>query len=411
MNVSLFYPPSTPQNAEITVTGSKSESNRLLILQAIFGQIHLHNISESDDTLILQEALKTDSGTVNIHHAGTAMRFLTAYFASKINTEIVLTGSDRMQQRPIIILVDALREIGADIQYLKAEGFPPLKIVGKKFTKSEVSIKSGVSSQYISALMLVAPSLPHGLRIVLEGQITSAPYIEMTLSLLRKIGINGEFKEHIIIIPPISKIPSQEINIESDWSSASYFYSAVALSDNLEIKLKTYFKESLQGDSKLVSIYKNLGVKTFFDPSENSITLKKTKTILPEQLNLDLKDTPDIAQTIAVTCLGLKLRCKLTGLQTLKIKETDRLEALKTELEKLGATVSITNKEIEMVPPLKLESGIAIDTYQDHRMAMAFAPLAIKIPLTINHADVVSKSYPSFWEDIRKIGIHVKLEP
>jgi 3-phosphoshikimate 1-carboxyvinyltransferase len=396
--------------SKIAITGSKSESNRLLILKAQFPNISIKNLSDSDDTQVLQKALKSRAKTVDIHHAGTAMRFLTAYFAAKEGAEVVLTGSDRMQQRPIGVLVDALRDLGADIQYEKKEGFPPLKIIGKTLQKSEVNIPANISSQYISALMLIGPVLPNGLKIHLKGKITSRPYIEMTLLLMKKVGVKGSFSSNKIIIPAINKVEKKTITVESDWSSASYFYSLVALSDTMKITLKSFSKESLQGDSALVSIYGALGVETTFDASKNAISLLKNETELSDSLMLDLSGTPDLAQTIAVTCFGLGIGCNLSGLHTLKIKETDRLVALKTELEKLGAEIKIDKNSLLLEIPEKINPGIAIDTYQDHRMAMAFAPLAVKTKLTINDSEVVSKSYPSFWHDIKKVGIDCVLK-
>ncbi len=398
------------KNIKINISGSKSESNRMLILQAQFPNISIENLSESDDTKVLLEGLKTTKGTVDVHHAGTAMRFLTAYFAAKENTEIILTGSHRMQERPIGILVDALKSLGADIEYLKNEGFPPLKIKGKSLVKKEVKIKANVSSQYISALMLVAPLFPNGLSIFLDGKVTSIPYIKMTLLLLENVGIKGSFIKNEIRISSAKNIEKNSLVVESDWSSASYFYSLVALSGNSEITLSSYLKKSLQGDSALAQIYDSLGVKTVFITSEATISLSKKKTELPDSLLLDLSNTPDLAQTIAVTCFGLGISCKLTGLHTLKIKETDRLLALKNELEKLGATIQVDDDSLNLEKASKINFNKTIETYQDHRMAMAFAPLSLKTNLTINDAEVVSKSYPNFWKDLQKAGIKCDLE-
>ena len=395
----------------IHIGGSKSESNRMLILQAQFPNILIKNLSESDDTVALQKGLKSINGTVDIHHAGTAMRFLTAYFAVKDGVDVILTGSQRMQERPIAILVDALRSLGADIEYLNKNGFPPLKIRGKNLRSNEVTLKANVSSQYISALMLVAPMFPKGLQISLEGKVTSIPYIKMTLSLLNTLKIMGDFNDNKINISSAEKIDSKTFFVESDWSSASYFYSLVALSNevqNYEITLRSFSEESLQGDSALVEIYNKLGVHTIFKAADNTITLSRRATKLPEFLLLDLANTPDLAQTIAVTCFGLGVFCKLTGLHTLKIKETDRLLALKNELEKLGAKIEVTSNSLTLEKSGQIKSGILIETYQDHRMAMAFAPLAIKAKLTINNCEVVSKSYPNFWKDLQKTGIGLK---
>ncbi len=401
MNVQLSHPDAR-LFGEIKITGSKSESNRALILKALYPSISLSNLSNSDDTSVLQEALKATSGSVDIHHAGTAMRFLTAYFSTQEGVETILTGSSRMQERPIKLLVNALKDLGADIQYLEKEGFPPLKIKGKALNKSYVKVQANISSQYISALMLIAPSLPYGLKIELEGPITSTPYIEMTLYLLRSFNIQAKFEGQLITIESKKNIDPKSLAIESDWSSASYYFSLAALSDKAEFKLSNFREASLQGDSQIVAIYKELGVHTSFN--DNSILLKKDSNKKPRGLHLDLQNMPDMAQTIAVTCLGLGIGCELKGLHTLKIKETDRLVALKNELEKFGAKVEITHNSLSLNPCSSLKKNIEIETYKDHRMAMAFAPLALKVPLKINDAEVVSKSYPEFWKDLESIG-------
>jgi len=462
-------------SAAITITGSKSETNRLLLLQALYPGISIQNISESDDSIAMQQALAITSDIIDIHHAGTAMRFLTAYFSLQQGRTVTLTGSQRMRERPIGVLVDALRSLGATIEYVENEGFPPLKITGKQLTKSSVAINAGVSSQYITALLLIAGRLKSGLELTLEGELTSIPYIKMTLGLLTAVGIENRFEGNTIKVKSqntntrlqveekspmgngqsaigneqsaktseaqseiynlkseitesetqseILNLKSEilkEIIVESDWSSASYFYSIVALADEgTTITLSSYKQNSLQGDSALAEIYKELGVETVF--KDNSITLKKLSH-QPATINFDLNNTPDIAQTIAVTCFGLGTGCHLTGLHTLKIKETDRLEALKTELEKFGATISVTDHSLTLQPhnlfnPSEAhsisfgegrgEAAVFVATYNDHRMAMAFAPLAIKTPVGINDAGVVSKSYPTFWEDMKVLGFEV----
>ena len=386
----------------ITITGSKSESNRLLILKALYPDLEISNLSNSDDTQVTLKALKNNESIVDIHHAGTAMRFLTAFFSVKPNSKVVLTGSSRMQDRPIELLVEALRSLGAEIEYVNKKGFPPLKITGKKIDVSQVALPADISSQYISALMLIAPSLKNGLEIDLIGETTSIPYIKMTQTLLDNLGFKTFFNNNKIKISPADKITLNQWTVESDWSSASYFYSVVAIANKSEITLESYYSESLQGDSDLVQIYKKIGVTTVFN--NGSITLSKTPNFaLPKVLDLDLRNTPDLAQTIAVSCFGLGVDCNLTGLHTLKIKETDRLEALKVELEKLGAIISITNDSLELRFSGVINQNISIDTYNDHRMAMAFAPLGIKVPIVINNSEVVSKSYPGFWEDFKSI--------
>ena len=397
MDLSLDYTKKSLKNIEIIISGSKSESNRLLILQKLFPNITLENLSDSDDTIHLQHALTSKEETIDIGHAGTAMRFLTAFFATDPDSEVILTGSARMQERPIQILVNALRDLGAEISYFKKDGFPPLKIQGKKIQKDKVTMNGNVSSQYISALLLVAPSLSNGLEIELEGEITSAPYLQMTITLLQKLGVKVEWKGQIIKVFPKEQIDPITLTVESDWSSASYFYSLVALSEASELSLSAYDKESLQGDSHLVEIYKEFGVETIFQ--ENGIHLKKVKGFEQTYIELDLIEQPDIAQTIAVTCFGLGIACDLTGLHTLKIKETDRLEALKNELSKLGAEISVTDKSLHLKASHQINSNISIETYNDHRMAMAFAPLSMKVPVKILDAEVVSKSYKHFWQD------------
>ena len=393
-------------SGKIAVTGSKSESNRLLILQALYPNLEIDNLSNSDDTRVLQKALNSEDEVIDIHHAGTAMRFLTAYFVSKEGREVVLTGSARMQERPIAILVDALRDLGADINYEKNEGFPPLRIKGKKLLKNEVKMQANVSSQYISALMLIAPSLPKGLKIDLEGKVTSVPYIQMSLQLLKQCGIEGSFENNQISIAPAATVPAKRIVVESDWSSASYFYSMAALSDAAELSLTAYRENSLQGDRSVADIYQKLGIKTTFLEAE--IRLEKLDVQLPEVLELDLANSPDLAQTIAVTCFGLGVKAYLTGLHTLRIKETDRLQALKNEIEKLGGQVEITDDTLRLSASEEIKSNIAIDTYNDHRMALAFAPLALRVPMEINDAGVVSKSFPEFWENLQQLKFSVK---
>ncbi|MDT0689106.1 3-phosphoshikimate 1-carboxyvinyltransferase [Salegentibacter sp. F188] len=393
---------------ELQITGSKSESNRLLILKSLFPSLQVKNLSNSDDTQVMKKALQSKEEIVDIHHAGTAMRFLTGYFAAKEGREVVLTGSPRMQERPVKLLVEALQSIGADISYEKEQGYPPLRIKGKKLTKDEVVVQANISSQYISALMLIAPSLPNGLQIKLDGQITSAPYISMTLEMLQHAGIKGEFKENRIRIEPEKSLPAKTINIESDWSSASYFYSIAAICEEAELKLSNYRKTSLQGDSCLAKIYRQLGVETEYQG--DSIILKKKPCKKPKRITEDLQNSPDIAQTIAVTCLALGIECQLGGLHTLKIKETDRLVALKNEMEKFGAKVDITNDSLRLYPVKTLNENVSVATYNDHRMAMAFAPLALKVAFKVEDAMVVSKSYPDFWEDLESLGFDVQRE-
>ena len=387
------------------ITGSKSESNRLLILQALFPTLVLDNLSNSDDTQAMQSGLSSKDQRIDIGHAGTTMRFLTSYFATTPGVEKVLTGSKRMQERPIKLLVDALRSIGADVDYVKNEGYPPLRISGKSISTTRVSLAAHVSSQYITSLMLVAPKLPNGLEIVLEGEITSVPYIKMTCALLQRVGIDVTFSGQSIRVLPQQHIDAKTLTVESDWSSASYHFSMVALAQSAYVSINSYVPNSLQGDSVLVDIYAQLGVTATFDGHKLQLT-KSDK--VQSHIALDLIKAPDIAQTIAVTCYGLGVSCDLTGLHTLKIKETDRLVALQNELTKLGANIRITEDSLHLdARKVDIVADVAIDTYHDHRMAMAFAPLALSVPVVINDADVVTKSYPSFWDDLISLGFFI----
>jgi 3-phosphoshikimate 1-carboxyvinyltransferase len=387
----------------IVITGSKSESNRLLILNKLYPSLQIENLSNSEDTQVLENALNSDSRTVDIGHAGTAMRFLTAYYASQEHGEITLTGSKRMKERPIGLLVDALNELGASVEYLEKEGYPPLKIRGGIMHKNTVSIRGDVSSQYITALLLVAPTLPNGLTISFSSALTSVPYVDMTLEIMYNLGIQFDRKLNEIRVYPTSRIDEKTLVVESDWSSASYFYSLVALSPGAVLYLRSFRKDSLQGDASIATIYESLGVKTIYE--KDGITLTNTGTsAVSEHLALDLRNSPDIAQTIAVTCFGLGLSCNLTGLHTLKIKETDRLSALKTELERLGAIVQITDESLALTGSGKIQENVCIDTYDDHRMAMAFAPLAALVAIQIQSPEVVGKSYPDYWSDFKRVA-------
>jgi 3-phosphoshikimate 1-carboxyvinyltransferase len=407
LKLHLTLPQSNLIKEAIKVTGSKSESNRILLLQALYPNLEIDNISNSDDAQVMAKGLKIASGVVDIHHAGTAMRFLTAYFASQEGKEVVLTGSQRMTERPIGVLVDALNALGAEITYEKNVGYPPLKIKGKKLTDQKVSLPADISSQYISALLLNAAKLENGLELALVGKITSVPYIKMTLALLTQLEIENSFEGNSIKVFPKKEVKTQTLVVESDWSSASYFYSIVALSEiGSQISLSSYKENSLQGDSVLSKIYTSFGVETVYQ--ENSIILKKIANPTIENLEWDLANAPDIAQTIAVTCFGLQMSCYLTGLHTLKIKETDRLEALDVELSKLGAAITVTDKTLTLKATTAIHADVAIDTYNDHRMAMAFAPLALKTTIFINNAEVVSKSFPDFWRDMATLGIGVQ---
>ena len=395
-------------NETIEISGSKSISNRLLILSALFENLIIENLSNSQDTQLLQKALESDSDVIDIHHAGTAMRFLTSYLSIQDGKTTILTGSDRMKQRPIQYLVDALRDLGADISYVEKEGFPPLKIVGKKIVKSKVMIPANISSQFISSLMLIGAKLENGLQINLVGKITSRPYLEMTLRLLKRIGISTQWDDQTIrIFPNIQTDKSSQITkcvAESDWSSASYFYSLAAIGRK-SINLKSFRPHSLQGDSAIKEIYWNFfGVNTISQGSESKISLMPESTfVFPEMISLDMNDCPDIAQTLCVTATALQIPFNITGLSTLKVKETDRLVALKNELFKIGCIAEITDETIYSTKFFEPNENTSIETYDDHRMAMSFAPFCLIKALTIENKNVVEKSYPQFWDDFQTV--------
>lgn len=385
----------------VVIPGSKSETNRLLILRALYPEISISNISPSDDSRVLLKALESNENKLDVGHAGTAMRFLTAYFSMQRGRTTMLTGSERMQQRPIGPLVEALRNLGAIIDYIDKDGFPPLAIEGRNLKGGSVKVSADISSQFITSLMLIGPKLANGITIDLDSKITSAPYIEMTAELLRRCGISVSFDGNRVEIPYCPKVQPQGITVEPDWSSASYFYSMVALSDEgTSLHLKNFRRNSIQGDSILPMIYEQFGVSTQF--SDDGITIIKGGDS-PNKIDLDLNRNPDLAQTIAVTCLGLGVDCRLSGLHTLKIKETDRISAMKSELSKFGVLVSADGDSISFGRTPHLPSDIFINTYDDHRMALAFAPLSVKVPLSIENPDVVTKSFPGFWEIFQNV--------
>lgn len=412
MNYRITHKGNFPAYRKIRITGSKSESNRILVLKKLFNpKLCISNLSNSDDTQFLQRALEDSHGTINIHHAGTAMRFLTSFYTIRAKGSVYLTGSDRMKQRPISILVGALNSIGAKISYADKVGFPPLIIERTSKLSEELSIKANISSQYITSLMLIGAALPNGLTIKLIGKITSRPYIQLSLVTLKLFGIEVEFVENLIRIHPISYNKLEHWTVESDWSSASYYYSILSLvsSHDSSLGLNSFRKNSAQGDLRLTEIYKQLGISSYFDEGD-SLRLNKVKSseASSRALSLDLIENPDLAQTIVVNAFGLALECQLFGLHTLKIKETDRLVALKNELTKLGAEIEITNNSLHLKRRTsRINPDIEIETYQDHRMAMAFAPLALITPIKIKQTDVVSKSYPHFWKDIESLGFEL----
>ncbi|MGG5210636.1 3-phosphoshikimate 1-carboxyvinyltransferase [Chryseobacterium sp. MIQD13] len=391
----------------VQISGSKSISNRLLILGSLFKNIQIGNLSNSQDTQLLKKALSENTETVDIHHAGTAMRFLASYYSISEGKTTVLTGSKRMKERPIKNLVSALKDLGAEIKYLENEGFPPLKITGKKITQKQVNVPANISSQFITSLLLIAGKLENGLEINLVGEVTSRSYIEMTLDILTRFGIRNSFEGNTIKVEPFdvnSQLSATSYEVESDWSSASYFYSICALGRET-IHLKSFYKESTQGDSAIVKIYEEFfGIKTIFTEDEHKITLQpEPDFIFPEKIVLDMNNCPDIAQTLCVTAAALKIPFEISGLGTLRVKETDRLQALYNELKKLGTETEITDLTIKSLNFGQPEENISIGTYQDHRMAMSFAPFCLIKELNIEEEDVVEKSYPMFWKDLKDV--------
>lgn len=394
------------ENTTIQISGSKSISNRLLILESLFKNIKIGNLSNSQDTQLLKKALSEDSEIVDIHHAGTAMRFLTSYYSIQDGKTTILTGSKRMKERPIKNLVTALQNLGVEIEYLENEGFPPLKIMGRKITQTKVDVPANISSQFITSLLLIAGKLENGLEINLVGEVTSRSYIEMTLSILTKFGVKNSFDGNTIKVESFINNHSSIINyeVESDWSSASYFYSIAALGRET-IHLKSFYKESTQGDSAIAKIYDEFfGIKTIFTEEEHRLTLQPDPNFqFPEKIVLDMNNCPDIAQTLSVTAAALKIPFEISGLGTLRVKETDRLLALHNELKKLGTETEFTDLTIKSTSFNEPQENISIATYQDHRMAMSFAPFCLIKELNIEEEDVVEKSYPMFWEDLGKI--------
>jgi 3-phosphoshikimate 1-carboxyvinyltransferase len=393
-------------DAVIQLTGSKSESNRALILAALSGgKVKINNLSSAADTVTLNNILNNtpaDTTEVNVGPAGTAMRFLTAYYAIK-SEAILLTGSERMKQRPIGILVDALRDLGADIKYEENQGFPPLAFTGNFAQKiNQIKIKGNISSQYITALLLIANSLPIGLELVIEGELTSKPYVEMTLAMLSQCGVHHQWKNNIISIAN-QDFTETTLTIEPDWSAASYWFMVLAFADNSRITLPNLKKNSLQGDSAITSIMENFGIEYAFE-GDNLVIKNKSKNF--NKKLYDLKECPDLAQSIIVCCAVLGVDASFTGLETLKIKETDRIAALQNELAKIGVSLN-ENQEVYQLDCSQKHypKKISIRTYEDHRMAMAFAPLAMVVDeVEIEEAKVVEKSYPHFWEDFKSMG-------
>lgn len=395
--------------ATIQLPASKSISNRALIIHALSkGNDVLSNLSDCDDTKVMVKALTEGGEVIDILAAGTAMRFLTAYLSSTPGTHII-TGTERMQQRPIQILVNALRELGASIEYTRNEGFPPLRIEGAPLAGNEITLKGNMSSQYISALLMIGPILKNGLQLRLTGEVVSRPYINLTLQLMKDFGASVRWTsdQSISVEPqPYRCVP---FTVESDWSAASYWYQMAVLSSEADIELTGLFRHSYQGDSRGAEVFARLGIETEY--TEEGIRLRKNGSCV-KRLDEDFVDIPDLAQTFVVTCALLNVPFRFTGLQSLKIKETDRIEALKAEMKKLGYVLHDEDDSILYWNGERIEPQVCpvIKTYEDHRMAMAFAPAAIHYPtIQIDEPQVVSKSYPGYWDDLRKAGFVIEV--
>lgn len=394
--------PTAKLEGRVEVPGSKSESNRLLVLKHLyFPDLKIDRISNSRDTLIMQSALQSCDEVIDIGDAGTAMRFLTAYYASLPGKATYIQGSRRMHQRPIGILVDALSRLGATISYGHNVGYPPLRIEGQKLQGGQLVVDSSVSSQFISALMMIAPAMEQGLQIQLINSVVSAPYIHLTATIMRSLGLEVRLTDSTIEIPKTKTLEAQNQVVEPDWSAASYWYAMAALSAHFMVQLPGFRKKSQQGDAAIAQLFEPLGVSSAFIDGGLRLQKSDAKNEIPE---IDLLNTPDLAQTMAVVCAAKNQLVKITGLQTLRIKETDRLQALKTELEKTGAEIEIGEDFLEIKKGVQFTQGVTFETYDDHRMAMALAPLALLSPIIINNPQVVAKSYPTFWEDLEGVG-------
>jgi 3-phosphoshikimate 1-carboxyvinyltransferase len=399
---------------EIRLTASKSISNRVLIIQSLYGlDFEIENLAKAEDTQILQQLLQSKESTLDVGLAGTTMRFLTAYLSLK-EGEFTLTGANRMKQRPIKILVEALKQLGATIEYLEEVGYPPLNIKGGSIVGDKVEIKGSVSSQYISALLLIAPKLKNGLTIELKGEVISRPYIEMTIAIMQYFGAEVNWERNTIVVLPLDKAKfnsQKSFFVEADWSAASYWYGIAALAKEADITLYGLEKNSLQGDAIVQEIYKDFGVETTYVSGGIRLIKKNNFSINDSELKMDFITCPDIAQTVAVTCASLNIKAQFTGLKTLRIKETDRISALQTELNHLGYNVEVDGDELTIlssIAELDLFSlKKPIKTYNDHRMAMAFAPLGSVNAIQIEDENVVIKSYPKFWEDLQHVGFDI----
>lgn len=385
--------------------GSKSESNRLLLLKHLyFPQLGIDLLSDSRDTILMTQGLKSLERQIDVGDAGTAMRFLTAFYATQPGREVILSGTERMHERPIGILVEGLKRLGADIEYLKQEGFPPLKIRGAELQGGTLEVDGSVSSQFISALMMIGPGMKQGLQLQLKGFSVSAPYIYLTANLMRRLGFNVSVNGEFVDIEPLIPQPPEGLAVEPDWTAASYWFLISLLAENAEIYLPGFRQHSLQGDAFVSGLFEPLGVESHFIGS--GFRLRKGER-QQEKFVINLIHNPDLAQTLAVAFAAKGIPARINGLQTLRIKETDRLEALKTELEKTGAVVVTGPDYIEIQKGIQYLNGITFSTYEDHRMAMSFAPLALLAPISIEDPGVVAKSYQRFWDDLRAVGFQV----
>jgi 3-phosphoshikimate 1-carboxyvinyltransferase len=406
--VFILDKPGRDITADITLPASKSISNRLLIIRELSPRpFRIDNLSDSDDTRVLKDALAGEKDIIDIGHAGTSMRFLTGYFSIR-SGEKILTGSDRMKHRPVGELVKALTMLGADIQYLEKEGFPPLRIRGKELEGGKITVNSSISSQFISALLMIAPVLKNGLELNLKGDAVSPAYIKLTISLMHLFGISYKWKGQGITIPHQVYKPA-DITVEADWSSASYWYEMAAMSENANIILRGLSQSGFQGDSVLAAIFKSFGVKTKY--IDDAVMVSNAASGI-SRFDYNFIDQPDLVQTFAVLCALRGIPFRFDGTVTLRVKETDRVNALKKELAKFGISLRSANDGswIEYDGTSGIPKGtIKIKTYQDHRMAMAFAPAALLgYSIDIDNPGVVSKSYPGFWEDLKSAGFRIR---
>lgn len=405
--IRLSFPRGLVRGGRVVISGSKSQSNRFLLLQAVSDAgFSIENLSDSDDTRAMLRVLQDGGDVIDVGHAGTAMRFGTAFLATRAGRDVLLTGSERMKQRPIAPLVEALRQLGARIDYAGAEGFPPLRIRGRALAGGRCEMDGSVSSQFITALMLISPLLAGGMHLHLTGKSVSRPYIEMTAAAMRAVGWEVRVAGQEITVPAGQKVRPASVTVESDWSSASYYFSLSAIARQ-PVALRSFVPDSTQGDSRLTEIYRSFGVRSAFEGDVLSLA-PEDGFCPPEAVSFDLEDTPDVAQTVAVTMAAMGIRGTLTGLKTLRVKETDRIAAMQAELAKFGVESCATEDSLTIVSFGLRQSDITLETYHDHRMAMAFAPLALSGAFRVADAGVVAKSYPAFWDDMEKLGARIE---